>query len=155
MKDRKQFTFYRSYFDVVMELPDQDKLPFLMALFNKEFFNQEPVELTGMAKLAYVSQKHSIDKQVEGFINKTKDTPSVPPSVGPSQPPTQPPSVGPSVPPSVQEQEEEQEEEQEKEEGKGEEQEEVQEQKKYANMKFEFVEMNYSQDTLDRLNRLR
>ncbi len=137
-----------------MELPDQDKLPFLMALFNKEFFNQEP-ELTGMAKLAYVSQKHSIDKQVEGFINKTKDTPSVPPSVGPSQPPTQPPSVDPSVgpyqPPSVQEQEEEQE----KEEEKGEEQEEVQEQKQYANMKFEFVEMNYSQDTLDRLNRLR
>ncbi len=43
-----------------------------------------------MAKFAYISQKHSIDAQVKGYFDKTKDeqfNPNQPPSVGATQPP--------------------------------------------------------------------
>jgi hypothetical protein len=126
MENRKAFNFYRSYYDVVNELPDEDKLAFLMALLDKQFNDVEP-ELTGTAKFAYISQRHNINSQVEGYKHKSgKHTPSVPPTEGPSIPPTEgptqppshpfnayalttiPPSVPPSLPPSVQEKEKEQ-----------------------------------------------
>ena len=53
---RKGFNFYRSYFDVAMELPDKDRLAFYDALAKRQFLGEEPT-LTGMAKLAYISQK--------------------------------------------------------------------------------------------------
>jgi hypothetical protein len=69
---RKAFNFYKSYYDVLAELNDTEKLKFLMALLNKQFYNVEP-DLKGMAKFAYISQKHSIDKQVIGYQDKTKE----------------------------------------------------------------------------------
>ena len=66
---RKGFNFYRSYFDVAMELPDKDRLAFYDALAKKQFFGEEPI-LKGIAKLAYISQKHSIDAQVKGWEDK-------------------------------------------------------------------------------------
>jgi hypothetical protein len=99
MKKRKAFQFYKSYYEVVNELKnDKDKLNFLMALLKKQFEDVEP-ELKGLAKLAYISQKHSIESQVAGYKNK----------VG-YEPPTEPPMVVPYIPPSVQEKEEEKEE---------------------------------------------
>ena len=71
----------------------------------KQFTGEEP-NLDGMVKFAYLSQKHSIDRQVKGYEDKTKD-PLVHPSVGGRQ--------GGSVDPSVQEKEEEKEKEKEKE----------------------------------------
>ena len=71
MSKRKAFNFYVSYFDTFNELSDKDKLKFITALLNKQFLGIEP-ELTGIAKLAYNSQKHSINQQVEGYENKTK-----------------------------------------------------------------------------------
>jgi hypothetical protein len=67
---RIAFNFYRSYFDILAELNDTEKLQFLMALFNKQFNGIDP-DLKGMAKFAYLSQKHSIDKQVIGYQKKT------------------------------------------------------------------------------------
>ena len=101
---RKAFNFYKSYYDVLSELNDEDKLKFLMALLNKQFYNIEP-ELKGMAKFAYLSQKHSIDKQVIGYQDKTGEllTPTIGGCVGGLQHPCQ------------QEQEKEKEKEQEKE----------------------------------------
>jgi hypothetical protein len=116
MEKRKAFNFYRSYYEVVMELEsDKDRLDFLMALLNKQFNDVEPV-LSGSAKFAYVSQRHSINSQVEGFKHKSGYQP---PTQGPSIPPTEPPTQGPIYvsdtivmtteppyqPPSVQEQE--------------------------------------------------
>ena len=92
MKKRKAFNFYRSYYDVAMDLEPEDRVIFLTALLKKQFEDIEP-ELTGMSAFAYKSQKHSIDSQVEGYKNK----------VG-----YQPPSVPPTDPPSVQEQGQEQ-----------------------------------------------
>ncbi len=123
LKQRKGFNFYRSYFDVFNMLQtDKDKLDFITAILERQFEGNEP-ELDGMALLAYVGQKHSVDKQVEGFINQQKKKdPSIPPTEDPYQlpslPPTEDPSYvsndsvmtteDPSLPPSLQEKEEEQ-----------------------------------------------
>lgn len=86
---RKAINFFRSYFEVAKELNDKDRLAFYDALLNKQFENIEP-NLKGMANFAYISQKHSIDAQVKGYFDKTKDeqfNPNQPPKVAPTQPP--------------------------------------------------------------------
>ena len=67
---RKGFNFYRSYWEVANELNDKDRLEFYDALLKREFTGEES-ELSGMVKFAYLSQKHSIDNQIEGYLNKT------------------------------------------------------------------------------------
>jgi len=69
---RKQFKFYKSYYDVAQELSYEDRLDFLDAIFQRQFFGVEPDKLKGMAKFAYLSQKHSIDTQVTGYEDATK-----------------------------------------------------------------------------------
>lgn len=101
---RKAINFFRSYFEVAKELNDKDRLAFYDALLNKQFENIEP-ELKGMANFAYISQKHSIDAQVKGYFDKTKDE---------QFNPTQPPMVAPTEPPYLQEKGQEKEKEQEK-----------------------------------------
>ena len=70
MSERKLFKFYKSYMDVMNELPEKNQLEFIKAILNKQFYGVEP-NLKGIVKLAYVSQKHSIDRQVKGFEDKT------------------------------------------------------------------------------------
>ncbi len=130
-KERSGFTFYRSYYDILEKLDNKSGYEFLKALLDKQFKGIEP-NLSGMAEFAYLSQKHSIDKQVEGWENKTgqkltptqggSDDPYLPPTKGGQQLPTQPPSndavmttEGGSEPPYQQEQEKEQEKEKEEE----------------------------------------
>ena len=67
---RKGFNFYRSYFDVAMELSDKDRLAFYDALAKRQFLGEEPT-LTGRAKIAYISQRYVIDAQVKGWEDKT------------------------------------------------------------------------------------
>lgn len=69
---RKQFNFFRSYYDVYNELTtDKDKIDFIEALLAREFLGIKPTHLTGMAKFAYISQTNSIDSQVKGWEDKT------------------------------------------------------------------------------------
>jgi hypothetical protein len=74
---REGFTCYRSYYDVAQRLPDKDRLAFYDALFKRQFTGEE-TELKGMAEFAYMSQKHSIDRQVKGWEDKTKKQLSYP-----------------------------------------------------------------------------
>ena len=97
---RKAFNFYRSYWEVANELSDSERLKFYDALLTKQFTGEE-TNLTGMVKFAYLSQKHSIDRQVKGYQDKTNN-PLAHPLVGGKQ--------GASVHPSVQEEEKEKEE---------------------------------------------
>ena len=97
MSERKAVKFYRSYWEVAMELSDKDRLAFYDAVMTRQFTGKEST-LTGMAKFAYISQKHSIDAQVKGFEDKTKT---------PLQDPTQGGVQGGSQAPLVQEQEKE------------------------------------------------
>jgi hypothetical protein len=71
MKDRKAFNFYRSYFEIGKELDDKDRLAFYDAIILKQFENKN-TKLEGMAKFAYLSQLHSIEKQIEGYNSKIK-----------------------------------------------------------------------------------
>jgi len=72
MSKRKGFNFYASYFEVYMELSDKDKVLFMDALLQKQFNGITPTDLKGMSKFAYISQKHSIEQQVKGWEDKTK-----------------------------------------------------------------------------------
>lgn len=94
---RKHFKFYKSYYDVFCELPnDKEKIAFIEAIFQKQFYNIE-TELKGMAKFAYISQKHNIENQVQGFIDKMGeiDTPMPPPPLGGMQGGMVPPPLQP------------------------------------------------------------
>ena len=136
-KQRLGFNFLRSYYDVLEDIHrNEDKLTYLMAILDKQFKGIEP-ELTGIPRLCYNGQKHAIDKSVEGWESKTKQTlydPTEGGYVGGSQDPYQDPTEGkrqnpsgdsvmttedptldPTLDPYLQEQEQEKEEEQEQE----------------------------------------
>ena len=98
---REAFNFYRSYWEVANELNDKDRLAFYDALMKRQFTGIES-DLVGMSKFAYLSQKHSIDRQVKGYEDKTKRSLS-----DPNQDATQGGWQGGYVAPSVQEKEEE------------------------------------------------
>jgi hypothetical protein len=118
---RKAFNFYRSYYEVAKELCEKDRALFLWALIEKQFLGVDPSNLSGMSKLAYISQQHSINQQVKGYVDKTKDH---------MQPPTEPPCQ----PPSVQEKE--------KEKGKEKEQGEEQVYRKFKHLSISVSEYN-------------
>lgn len=92
-KERKAFNFFKSYFDVYLEMSDKEKVKFMDALLQRQFWGVEPSNLGGMSNFAYISQKHSIDAQVKGYEDKTGN---------PLQPPTVPPTQGATIPPAVQ-----------------------------------------------------
>jgi len=72
---RKAFNFYRSYYEVFKMLNnDKEKVQFITALLEKQFLNKQPGEMLPIAMFAYKSQEHSINAQIEGFINKTGET---------------------------------------------------------------------------------
>lgn len=96
---RKAFNFYRSYYDVMLQLPESEQLAYIKAILTRQFTGEEP-ELEGMAKFAYISQKHSIDQQVKGYETKMNR-----PLATPTEPPYQPPAQGATVPPARQEKE--------------------------------------------------
>lgn len=84
-KEREGFNFYKSYYTVLEMLNDNEKLEFLLGLFNKQFYNIEPV-LSDKVRMVYLSQQHSINKQVEGWEFKTKNKLSgEPPIQGPTE----------------------------------------------------------------------
>lgn len=68
---RKGFNFYKSYWDVANELCDEDRLKFYDAILKRQFTGEE-TELKGMVKFAYLSQKHSIDRQIDGYLSQKK-----------------------------------------------------------------------------------
>ena len=68
---RKGFNFYRSYWEVLEDLPNpMDRLSYLEALLDRQFTGKEP-SLEGLSKIVYNGQKYSIDKSVEGYEFKT------------------------------------------------------------------------------------
>lgn len=84
MEERKEFKFYRSYYDVFEKLTTvRAKYEFIKALLDKEFLNVEPMRLSRDAEFAYISQKHSIERQCKGFIDRQlRNDPKVDPAVG-------------------------------------------------------------------------
>ena len=90
---RKGFNFFRSYLDVYNEIEtDSEKVAFIDALLNRQFFGVKPTDLKGLARFAYISQTNSIDSQVKGYEDKTKS--KLNPLEVNNYTPTQPPTVG-------------------------------------------------------------
>lgn len=109
---RKAFNFLRSYFDVLNELEtDSDKLSFLTAILNKQFLNENPIDLDFIPKLCYESQRHQIEKSVNGWLLVNKGINITAPITDPI---TAPPSPIGSDPKEEEEKEEVQEKEEEK-----------------------------------------
>ena len=70
---RKAFNFLRSYFDVLNKLDkDSDKLSFLLAIIDKQFLNTDPTNLEFIPNLCYESQRHQIEKSVNGWLRANK-----------------------------------------------------------------------------------
>ena len=84
--ERLVFKFYKSYFDTAKLLDDKNRLAFYDALLEKQFNFIEPT-LSGLAELVYVSQKHNIDSQVNGWLEKIKSMGIAPPAIPPIAPP--------------------------------------------------------------------
>jgi hypothetical protein len=81
---RRAFNFLRSYFDVLNELTnDKDKLDFLTAIINKQFLNEDPIELNFIVNLCYESQRHQIETSVKGWLRATKEELSTTPMTTP------------------------------------------------------------------------
>ena len=100
MSNRKAFNFYRSYWEAAEDLNPTDRLKYYEAIMKRQFTGEE-VELTGLAKIVYKGQKHSIDAQVLGY--EAKKGTLLTPCQGGSQGGTE----GGSQAPSVQEKEKE------------------------------------------------
>lgn len=80
--DRKAFNFYKSYYDVAIELPDEERNEFVWSIVSAQFTG-EIIEPKGkLSRLMFLGQKHSILKQLEGFKAATK---------GPHEAPTEAP----------------------------------------------------------------
>jgi hypothetical protein len=92
-KIREGFNFYRSYYDVFNLLEsDKDKLVFITSLLEKQFEGIDPQGLKGNAKFAYISQQHSINKQVKGWEDKVGNPLEPTLSKGGKQPLNNPPT---------------------------------------------------------------
>ena len=59
--DRKQFTFYRSYWDAVKELPEHDKMPVLEAIISYALDGVIPESLTQVQKAFFTICKPTLD----------------------------------------------------------------------------------------------
>jgi hypothetical protein len=110
---RKGFNFYRGYFDVYNELPQEDRLAFIDALLNKQFMGVNPKDLKGLVKFAYISQLNSIDSQVKGYEDKTKTRLNGTPYTRGNSTPTEGGTQGGASTPTLQEKEKEKEKEKE------------------------------------------
>jgi uncharacterized phage protein (TIGR02220 family) len=137
MKERKAFNFLRSYYEVFMALTDnKDKLQFLEAILKKQFEGKEPENLTPIANVCYIGQKHALDASLNGYLTKTKglkkedhtEDPTEGATEGATEGVSQDPIEGvaqdPTPTPCLQEEEKEKEKEKEEEEVKEEEKEE-------------------------------
>ena len=69
---RKAFKFYRSYYDMFNMLKnDAERLKFIQAVLEKQFLGSNPEPSDSNWYFAYMSQLHSIDKQVKGWQDAT------------------------------------------------------------------------------------
>ena len=86
---RKAFNFLRSYFDVYNQLEkDSDKLKFLDSILNKQFLNEDPVDLEFVPNLCYESQRHAIESSVKGWLRVNNIDVMTDPTIDPTTDPT-------------------------------------------------------------------
>jgi hypothetical protein len=71
--DRPYFTFFRSYFDAVLELEDEkDKLETLMAICSYSLTGEPPEIESKVARAIFTAIKPTIDANIKQYKNGTK-----------------------------------------------------------------------------------
>ena len=61
MKSRKQFTFYRSFYDAVLDLAEDDRLGVYEAIIAYALDRKKPEDLSGVQKTAFILVKPVLD----------------------------------------------------------------------------------------------
>lgn len=61
MEERKQFTFFVSYWQAIEELPEKDQLPILKAIIKYALFGEEPTALRGVRRAVFLLVKPTLD----------------------------------------------------------------------------------------------
>lgn len=61
MDERTQFTFYKSYWDAIEELPAKAQLPILKAIIRYALFGEEPASLTPVCRAVFLLVKPTLD----------------------------------------------------------------------------------------------
>jgi len=80
-QQRKACNFYRSYWEIAKEIEDPiERCAYYDAVLTYEFTG-EKIPLTGISKFAFISQAHSLDKQVLGYKTGKTTPPPTPPRV--------------------------------------------------------------------------
>lgn len=69
--ERDSFVFYKSFYDAIKELDDQDKLIIYTAIFEYTFYGNE-IELTGICKGIFALIKPQIDANNKRYSNGKK-----------------------------------------------------------------------------------
>lgn len=64
---RDSFIFYKSFYDAISELTNEQKMDVLLAVMEYGFYGREPEE-SGVAKAIFILVKHQIDE-----YNKTRE----------------------------------------------------------------------------------
>lgn len=64
MDERKQFTFYRSFWEAVQTLPKKDRLPVLEAIMQYSLYGEQPKCLTLRQFCAFESIKPKLDAEI-------------------------------------------------------------------------------------------
>lgn len=81
-EERDAFSFYRSYYETSLLLPDKDRLEFIDCILIAEFTGEIVEPKSKLAKLAFKGQIHSISKQIKGFEKGKKTYPNGNPTKG-------------------------------------------------------------------------
>ncbi len=61
MDERGQFTFYKSYWDAIEELPAKSQLPILKAIIRYALFGEEPTSLSSVCRAVFLLVKPTLD----------------------------------------------------------------------------------------------
>lgn len=69
MDERGQFTFYKSYWDAIEELPAKSQLPILKAIIRYALFGEEPVSLSSVCRAVFLLVKPTLDSSRKKAAN--------------------------------------------------------------------------------------
>ena len=61
MNERKQFTFYISFWKAIEELPEKDQLPILKAIIKYALFGEEPTGLSAVRRAVFLLVRPTLD----------------------------------------------------------------------------------------------
>ena len=69
--ERDSFIFYRSFYEAIKEIPEQEQLSVYKAI-TEYALNQEEIEITGTSKAIFTLVKPQLDANFQKYLNGKK-----------------------------------------------------------------------------------